>query len=703
VLDYKAEDDDLLADAKTLFEKSLDHDDQVVETWHSDSRMYHNTHGKGQWEQADLDYLKEQKRLALTYNIVKGKVNTFLGLHGDAKLRPRASAVGDEDRFKADVLNALMDRVFELGEYEQAESDCMKFGAVVGQSAVALFEESDPDNPMHERLTFEAVHPYEQTWDPGATHPQQAGYFFWFRWLTKAEFTAEYPDHADDWDKLRMDAEDQAAQDPWGSQGVHDSTSPRGMREHGNYRGGDVYYDRDEDRVRLVYCEYEVPVQKHFVIGNGKSEPISEKSLDTFRKYQMIDPNFAQLEVKSVWTTAVYALEFIGSTLLERFKDDARPWTGFSNTRFCFYWDWESSHSYGMVRDMADPQREVNKSACQTVEMLNAQGMPGVIAEEDAIDDVEQFESDLKRAGGVAIANKGALTGQQIQPRTPPQISPAVAQRFESSLTLLDRVSGIEPEGMTPAGHAEAAATVQLRHHRSKLQHQDPLRSFERMQKEIARKVLEWVVTRPDDQVEEYLAANNRFAVANGTVVELRRNPETEQHEPTGHYADLSDVKSLKFNVDLEVATENSALRIMELMQFLDAMAAGAPVAPEMIAERLTANRADRERLKTFAEDQARNASQAAEQEAVTLERQVEQGFQIQQAEQAERARHNQADEALTAQKMQLDHVAKIATVLEKADADEKAQIQAVFSEVNRRQTEREKLQAVRKQQQSQP
>ena len=82
------------------------------------------------------------------------------------------------------------------------------------------------------------------------------------------------------------------------------------------------------------------------------------------------------------------------------------------------------------------------------------------------------------------------------------------------------------------------------------------------------------------------------------------------------------------------------------------------------------------------------------EQAAQRSDAQIQSTIQIAADEAAEKGRHNQATEELDFMKQQGDHAVRLAGVMEKADAGEKAAVIKLAELIERRQMQRESIQA---------
>ena len=701
MFDPKAEKDEKLRQLRADFEACIDAAVDAQNEAHRAARFYHNTNGEGQWEAGDLETLREQGRVAFTFNLIKAKINTGLGMVKERRRKPHAAAVGGEDAMTAEVLNSLMDRVYEIADIESIESDVLKQGTVTSQHSVRIEVETDPENPLFKIIRARGIRFNELDWDPASwlLDRSDARYVFWHKWLSKAEFNRLYPDS--DFKDLLAKADIESANNRLGedrSEGGPISGSEDDGDMYANQRWEQDYYDRKRDKIRVIHAEYKVPKQRYFLVQEeaGISEEASEDVATNLEQYQAAG-YLAGLTATSTWSDAVHTVQFVGNEVLFDAPLD-QPYDGFSFVPYTYAIDSETGNSYGPVRDLIDPQQEVNKANSLSLENIAGQSKTGTIAEKSAIEDIATFEDQLKTTASVAIVKDGALTQQKVIQRQPTQMSPAVSQRMQDGVAMLDKISNIHTEETSPAGSAEAAATVQLRHRKSQLSMDAPVESFEKHQKGVAQRIIQTIIRAfPDAQIAEYLGNNEKYVVQQGTIIEL----DAATGQPKG-MVKLEQMRTLRYDVKLEISSENTTERLMEF-QGLSGLQQIAPgyVDPSVLMESVTADRSKRERLKTYAEqkqksdqEQAQRQAQAMEAEAMRANAQIASTIDIAAGEAHEKGRHNRAGEQLDFLKQQGDQAVRLAGVLEKADAGEKAVVLQLAEILERRQMQRESIQA---------
>lgn len=665
-----------LARIRSLYEETVDHMRNARAEMHRAGRYYHNTRGEGQWEPTDAEALRQEGRAMFSFNISREKVDAVKGIYGDAQRWPMVLPSGAEDELAAEALDILKEQTLQEAHFEAKSARTFKGGTIYGECGLQVEVVPHPDNPLWIKINIHRVPSLEIAWDAGSCEPDRsdANHFFWGRWMSRSEFERWYPEYAKDFDALANSSE--PSDEVSGSSNVAAETSiGTGSDLNAEYEIDDnegYYYDRHKHKARVIRYEYKTNVREYFVVDptTQQARPVNREQRRELEA--LIRDMDLQVELFSVLRERIHVCEFIGNRILAEY-DSPGPFTGFSVSDFCYDFDDEEGVPYGALRNLFDPQQELNKSKTREIELIANGPGGGVIAEEDAIISAKQFKRARTRADGIAWVTEGSLTAGRVQENQAHPIPPALIARQQSALELADRISGIPSHGVvTPASQAEAASTVALRHNKARQSVADPIGNFERCIQECVTKVVEAIArAMPDDQMEATIGNESKYRVQNGMVIEVAQGPQG-QVKPV-KVANISDVRKLKNNVELEIQSDNTMLRMVEFETMLSLAQAGVPVDPELLVEAATSSRSRRERLKQYVEKMQASQAQGAQAQSEMQKQQLGLMAAMQKAELDEERRSNQADEALQAEKQARDYQVSIFQVWEKADAAEKA------------------------------
>ena len=646
-----------LRQARTIYERCVEHYER--QGWFDQvKRDYEYYHGYGQWSADDLEHLRRQNRPALTFNLIHSKLMHVIGTHEDNLQEPVAAPVSLEDRPLADILNHVRDRIFADIDASDVDAQVHEEGVVVGIANAALDAMPDPDDPTKLKIGLYYAGPFEVLWDPASERRDRkdARFVIWHKWLSRSEFKVEYPEFASRIDEIW-------ASQGWSGPSARDRTftEPRSKDDYQRRRDL-LYYDARQDMVRVIRLEYRSPERVTMAIDpvSGETREVDSKTLALMKQ---LAPD---VESQTYWRELVKWIEFVGHEVLFD-AESPLPIDDFSISSFVCHQD-DRGLPYGKVRQLRDPQNELNKRYSQMLHLLVQQTQPGLYAEQGALPDKTQAEKSLKMSGSVTELGPNGLS--KIRERGIPQFPDGAAQLHQQAIRLFEMISGIAGDQlMEPRGVPEAAATAQLKHRQSLLAMRPVIRGYDAYQRAVFGKLIKLIVrAMPDAQIADMLGNSERYRVAGHVVTDAE----------TGRQVDISDMRRLRYQVELRPADENNSERLLELSTLTQLMQLGHPVDPDVLTD-LTSLSADKKQaLKRYAKRQAEMQAQTAQAQIKASEAQLASQLRLDQMDReidvaslAEKTRHNQALEELRAVQIGKD----IGSVLDGRDLAEQQMV----------------------------
>ncbi len=209
----------------------------------------------------------------------------------------------------------------------------------------------------------------------------------------------------------------------------------------------------------------------------------------------------------------VYYRAFIaGGSFLE--PPEKLPTNGFTYQLICGKWDRENGRHYGIVRAMISPQEWTNKSLSTTIDILQSNPKGGIIVEESAVADPQEFEENWARGDGVSFVRDGSLG--KITPKPSPPIIPQLDRLLQLAMGGVSQVSGVSPV-MRGAGGANTPGVTVAQYMRQGYaglsQYFDAMRRYRREQSRIA---LDFARVLPDRTIARVISSEQvryiRFA-----------------------------------------------------------------------------------------------------------------------------------------------------------------------------------------------
>lgn len=143
--------------------------------------------------------------------------------------------------------------------------------------------------------------------------------------------------------------------------------------------------------------------------------------------------------VRKAYYTAVYS----GSHIFSWFRSISQQ--GFSIKFKTGIYNHTKKIWTGMVNPMIDPQKYRNKSLTELMFIIGANSKGGVMVEEDAVENIADFEANYARTDAVIKVRAGALAQGKIQPKA----SPAIPSGLENIIMLSE--ASINKNGVDPA------------------------------------------------------------------------------------------------------------------------------------------------------------------------------------------------------------------------------------------------------------
>lgn len=142
---------------------------------------------------------------------------------------------------------------------------------------------------------------------------------------------------------------------------------------------------------------------------------------------------------RKVFYTAVYS----GTHVFSKFRSICQQ--GFSIKFKTGVYNPSQKIWTGMVNSMMDPQKYYNKALTELMFTIAANSKGGVMVEEDAVEDVQEFENKWARTDAVVVVRPGSLSTGKIQEKG----RPALNTGLESIIQL--SAQGIAEAGVDPA------------------------------------------------------------------------------------------------------------------------------------------------------------------------------------------------------------------------------------------------------------
>jgi hypothetical protein len=382
--------------------------------------------GPGQWTQEEKAILAKRTQVPITFNQVKPTVDWVLGTEKKIRVDYRVLPRGEEDAKSAEMKTKLFKYVSDANNAGFKRSKSFADAVLAGVGWIDHGINADPDNePL--------VVSYEDWryiwWDTLAVEDDlsDARYVFRGKWVDEDVACAMFPDRADVIHASVISGDQgfgyetfaemlDPAFDPKMAGGMpHSSTgfTPQYTGFFG-YIGTQTSVE-PRDRVFLVECQYRTPARKKLLRGKelGTLQGIT---FDEGKHQKLVELGIGQPVESTVME--MRQIIFTGDSVLQ---DGESP---YRHKRFSLVPIWgfkrkKDGTPYGIVRNLRDPQKDLNKRRSKALYLLSANR---VVADDDAIKDTDQSWDDIvqeaNRPDGLIKVNPKSQRGVEIQNET---------------------------------------------------------------------------------------------------------------------------------------------------------------------------------------------------------------------------------------------------------------------------------------------
>lgn len=419
-----------ISKVRDWFKQAVDHGSE----WRKLAREeYDFVRGK-QWSEDDKAALTEKGRPALTINKIRPHLNILSGYQRvnryEVNFEPRTSDDFESCELRKGVTKYIMDNC----DYNDVESAVFMDGIIGGIGWFHIFYDWDY-TAMEGEINIDRVSPFDIYTDPEARKPDYSDGKFLCRakWVDKDELCDIYPEHADDiLSEFRRYDMDEKEADMVG-------TEP-------------LWYNRDLKKVRLIECWYkEREMQTRYMMADGTISDVPPPIPTVIASPFQVPVDKVRLAV------------IMGDIKLEE-MDSPYQHGFFPFVPFTLYHYGEGDVPCGVVRDVKDPQREINKKRSQILHILNTQGNSGLITETTAMTEEQQerYRKYGSKPGAIIEVNDGTLAGgriREIQPSAPPV---GLIQSAQESEADIPKITGINESMLGISSPQQSGRAIEL-------------------------------------------------------------------------------------------------------------------------------------------------------------------------------------------------------------------------------------------------
>lgn len=414
----------------------------------------HDFYDGDQWDPADVETLKDRNQMPLVYNEVAPMCDWLIGTERrnkmDWKILPRSADDVQAADTKTQVLKYVADVNNSAFARSRAFADAIKGG-------IGWVDDGGRDDP-----TKDVIYSQYEDWrcvlmdSTGLDFTgEDARYLFRWRWVDEDVAVMMFPDRAD---RIRQATEDTAGafhSDPMDDEFAWESP----LNDAGSHRSGTlsplgtaaVAADAQRRRVKLIECQYRMPVRTQFIVSGPLRGVIFDQRDGALRHAlgqvggTIVDKVTLRMHV-AVMTEAHMLAMGVAPYRHNRFSLTPTICYRHSRTR----------QPYGVIRRVRGIQQDLNKRASKALWLVNTNQLVG---DRDAFDDWEAAREEAQDPQGVLPVKPGA----KVEIRRDTDAATGQIQLMTMAAQSIQRGVNVTDENMGRKTNAVSGTAIQSR------------------------------------------------------------------------------------------------------------------------------------------------------------------------------------------------------------------------------------------------
>jgi len=403
----------------------------AADAWRQEAQEDYDFVSGQQWTEEEVRAFEEQHRPVLTINRIKPIINVVSGYQRvnryDIDFKPRTGDDMDICQVRKGVTKFVMDEC----DFDAQESQAFLDAIISGMGWLSVGYRWD-DEIGDGNAYIVREDPFGIYVDPESHKADfsDAKHIFRARWVDKDELKLQFPEHAD-----AIEA----------AYNIYDNAESDYTQR--KQKADTLWFKAETQKIRLVECWYKTREQVTLIRMMDGTEISKDDLTMDMLLMGLVDPS-PDAERTVVRKVVKYA-SFFDTVLLEDmpspYEHGELPFVPIT----CFYYG-AGDIPAGFVRDLKDPQREINKRRIQTLHILDTTSNGGGWYEKMAMDadQLREFEEKHTIPGHFQQVADGALTGGKIRERETTNPPAALIQAEAAATQDLTAISGINEAQM---------------------------------------------------------------------------------------------------------------------------------------------------------------------------------------------------------------------------------------------------------------
>jgi len=526
--------------------------------------------GTGQWDAETVEKLRQQDRAVLTINEIRPVVEVLVGYERASRLEIKPIPEGEEDLENVSVLGRLLKRVMHDSDGDFILSDGFKEGVITGLAVWKADLDYDQDT-IHGVPVLVPCKLGEVLWDPDAMayDLRDARDVFWHKMVPLDELIAQYPEREAD---LRDALDALGTGDPTGAPLAVEHADAKDRYASSEGPGGLPFYDEAREEVRVLEAWYRDWMTVHLLVdtrANTVEELDDEPTiLGAARALAAADAAIKVVARRRRKIEMCVLLPALGIELEHGnpFENDteAYPFVPFVAYR-------EGQELLGIVRNLKDPQREVNKRRSALADNVSRFGNLRWFAHRGSLENPEDLEKG-RGAGYVYWLRSGTHPAPQAIP--PPPMPEWVWRMQEIAKTEIREISGVNADLLGARGEDSSGIAIARRQQQGQVIATPLFDNYKRSRRAIGKRLVK--------RIQQSFTAERTIRLDAGAAGSdfVQLNARTIDPE-TGHVTILNNIPDVAYDVVIADAPSTPSARqaaLAALLEILQRVPAAAPV-----------------------------------------------------------------------------------------------------------------------------
>ncbi|MGP1380909.1 MAG: portal protein [Dialister pneumosintes] len=389
-----------------------------------------------QWTDGDLNAMNKAGRPAITVNRIKPMINLLCGYSAQNETEPDFLPRSEEDDRVSRVAKGITKYVFDKTNYQKVKKQAFKDSLICGMGCYWLTYEFNWAK-MDGVITIKNVSPFDVFVDPESNEED----------LSDANFCGRYSWETPE--KLKQIYQDK-------EQAINTLTHQLDETELETVNAEPLWYSSDLEKIRVVQYWYKEYGTKEIYYIDG--QVIDSKSPE----FEMLKANGMQPTV--IPNVRIRFATFCGDLLLEEGESPYEHGKFPLVIQYCSKNGWlrdnDGLEPAGIVGDLKDVQRELNKNRSQRMHIVNQQSL-GVKFWHGNAD--EEMKRIIRTKSTVPGANIFLSQGLTFEDGLPANQSIGNLELENKASSDFYNISGITPESLSGSVGAMSGKAIDLR------------------------------------------------------------------------------------------------------------------------------------------------------------------------------------------------------------------------------------------------